>query len=244
MIIGAGTLFILLSMPFELELIEKPDIKMPGFDKPKFSFGADNFNVLSTVPHYVRVAGAFTSESTFALIPSAEPSPTSLPSATPTPTPIPIEEPVRIEIPAISVATNIVQVGVTPDNIMEIPEEFTTVGWYKNGVKPGEQGAAILNGHYDTTTGHPAVFFSISQLNMGDEIYIFTKDEKQLTFIVDTILSHPLEDFPKDIVYGEFEGKGIKLITCDGIWNPAKRSYTNRLVVTAYVEDGMKENIK
>lgn len=160
---------------------------------------------------------------------------TPTPFLSPTPTLIPVGLPIRIEIPKMGVATNIVHVGITPENVMEVPTDASTIGWYTKGVKPGQFGGAILNGHYDTPTGRPAVFYNLELLGKGDEIIITTDQDERFVFRVNDLLSQPYKSFPKELVYGNAIGQELRLITCDGVWSSAERSYSKRLVIYASI---------
>lgn len=179
------------------------------------------------------VAGASTDTAGVAPKPTSTPSP----SPTATPTPIPVADPVHISIPSIGVEADIEHVGVTPENVMEIPKDFFKVGWYRNSHKPGEGGlkAAILNGHYDTSTGKPAIFFNLQELTAGDEVITIATDGIRYVYVVDAVESYPLANFPTDRVYGKVEGAVLKIITCDGYWQTDSQSYSDRLVVTTHL---------
>lgn len=152
---------------------------------------------------------------------------------TPTPTPTPVGDPVRLKIPALTIDTNIVLVGISNENVMETPTDFSTVGWFTGSKKPGEEGVAILTAHFDDIYGSPAIFYSLSKLKKGDAIIIETNLQQTLTFIVDSTINEPYKTFPKDLLYSSFVGRGIRLITCDGIWDKFEKTYSRRLVVTA-----------
>ncbi len=162
------------------------------------------------------------------------------PTPTPTPTPPPriVTDPVHIDIPNLSISTDITPVGLTAQNVMEVPADTTKIGWFTGSPKPGESAprASILTGHFDTTSGTPAIFYQLETIEFGDEIQIRSSDGTLFSFTVMDVVSHPLEDFPQEIVYGETQGTYIKLITCDGIWNATTHSYSQRLVVTARLD--------
>lgn len=158
--------------------------------------------------------------------------PTSSPKPTPSPLP-PVGEPVAVRIPAIQVNTSVVRVGVTADNVMEVPRDASQVGWYSKRAKPGEVGGAILTGHYDTPTGRPAVFFRLGQIKQGDEVVVTTKDGEELVFRVDSVVSEPYKSFPVNLVYQEYNNEKLVVITCDGVWNSKERTYSERLVIFA-----------
>lgn len=158
---------------------------------------------------------------------------TPTPTRTPTPTPLPVAEPIHIDIPSLKLSADVVHVGVTDKNVMEVPANFDHVGWFNKSLKPGESGskAAIMSGHFDRTNGSPAVFYGLETLRVGDEVIVSTADGVRYVFSVESSFSHPLEDFPTDIVYGAVTGSHLKLITCDGVWHADKKSYSNRLVI-------------
>jgi LPXTG-site transpeptidase (sortase) family protein len=159
---------------------------------------------------------------------------------TPAPTPIvPVEErvpvttPLRIEIPSIELNAEVVKVGITADNAMDVPSDAKKVGWYELGVKPGDIGGAIMTAHYDTATGKEAVFYNLRNVKQGDIIYVGMEGDEELLFQVTDILSEPVKNFPTELIFGNFTDKKLILITCDGVWNPIEKNYSKRLVVYA-----------
>lgn len=171
--------------------------------------------------------------------------PTPLPTATPTPTPIPVANPTRIRIPVLNIDTEIVPVGVSDQNVMEVPQDFSQVGWFDKSQKPGQFGtsAAIVTGHFDRVDGSPAVFYNLENLKKDDEIIMTSADNTMYSFRVVDVFSHPLEDFPNDIVYGKVDGAFMKLITCDGVWHADKNSYSDRLVVTTRLDQVVRPKL-
>ena len=164
---------------------------------------------------------------------SNTPSLTPLPTFTPTPTPVPIGDPVRITIPTLGIESSIVNIGVTDDNIMDTPVDFMTVGWFTGSVKPGMDGVSILTGHYDDIFGKPAIFYQLAQLQSNDTIIITTDTGQEITFTVESSLKDSYKTFPKDLIYSHFEGRILRLITCNGIWDTQMKTYSKRLVITA-----------
>ncbi len=184
-----------------------------------------------TTPHKTSVNAQTKTQPKQALI---QPSP--LPPVSPTPAqpnPIPVGNPSQISIPSIDLTAQISPVGITTDNYMDIPKQAQVVGWYDRGAKPGQIGGAILNGHFDTPTGKPAVFYHLNQLQPNQQIFITTEDGQQITYLVDSITAHPLQGFPTELVYGEYNSQKLIIITCNGVWDPIQNTYANRLVVTA-----------
>jgi LPXTG-site transpeptidase (sortase) family protein len=139
--------------------------------------------------------------------------------------------PVRLIIPAINVNTKIQYVGVTPKGEMEIPSNATDVGWFKLGPRPGERGSAVIAGHLDGENGKTGVFINLYKLKKGNKLYIKDAKGKTISFVVrESRIYDP--GYANDV----FSGSGsayLNLITCDGVWDGAMKSYSKRLVVFA-----------
>jgi LPXTG-site transpeptidase (sortase) family protein len=138
--------------------------------------------------------------------------------------------PVVIEIPALDVKAPVEQVGTLKNGQMGVPEDFNSVGWYKDGGMPGDRGSAVLAGHVDSKTG-PAVFYKLESLKKGDKIMVSDKDGKQLTFAVIRTKAYPRKNAPVDEVFGFSYRKKMNLITCTGNFNRNEGTHEKRLVV-------------
>lgn len=137
--------------------------------------------------------------------------------------------PVRLKIPSINVDAKIQYVGVTSNGEMEVPTNAVDVGWLKIGTKPGEVGSAVIAGHFDGKDGEAGVFFNLYKLKVGDKLYIEDDTKKIVTFIVQA--SRVYDVGYADTVFSRNDGTYLNLITCDGVWDGAKKSYNKRLVV-------------
>ena len=58
-----------------------------------------------------------------------------------------VGKPWRPRILGTELAGEVERVGKKQDGSMETPSTFTTVGWYELGVKPGDEGNAVMDGH-------------------------------------------------------------------------------------------------
>lgn len=162
--------------------------------------------------------------------------PTPTPTATPTPMPTPTPafgEPVRIDVPSISISTQVENIGVDENNQMGVPTNPDHVGWYALGTRIGWQGKAVFTGHYDTARGAPAIFYSLSQIPLGAEIILTDEQGRTMVFEVDRSESKPVGAWTIDEVFGPTDERRIVLITCSGWWNPQQRSYSHRHMVFA-----------
>lgn len=150
----------------------------------------------------------------------------------PTPTPVPKSlVPIGLVIPKLNIRANVEHVGQTKTLNMDVPKNAADVAWYLYGAKPGEEGNAIINGHYDTPSGRPAVFYSLKTLEKGDEIQVVSEDGVITDFVVTGKDELPYDKFPSEYVFFTKPGTNLNLITCDGVWNTALRNYSSRVVV-------------
>lgn len=170
--------------------------------------------------------------------PTPRPSSTPLPSPTvpPTPTPDPFASsgvPVRLQIPAIGVDAYVEQVGLTMDGAMDVPQGWQNVGWYMLGKRPGEEGNSVMAGHLDNSSGGPAVFWDLALLSPGDEVLVEYENGDRFTFMVQDAAEyqHDAEGEVIDRIFGESPTPNLNLITCQGIWDRNKATYSERLVV-------------
>ena len=143
--------------------------------------------------------------------------------------------PVRLIIPAINVNTKIQYVGVTPKGEMEIPSNAVDVGWFKLGSRPGEKGSAVIAGHFDGKNGEAGVFTDLYKLKKGDKLYV--EDSKGTSIIFVVRESRTYDPGYADDVFSRNDGTYLNLVTCDGVWDGAKKSYSKRLVVFADITD-------
>lgn len=139
--------------------------------------------------------------------------------------------PVRLEIPKIGVNAVIEYVGITAQGVMGVPAGPDNVAWLKQGPRPGENGSAVIAGHEGWKNGIAAVFDNLGKLHIGDKIYVLDKQGMKVTFVVRKMQAYdPNGNAPE--VFASNDGKAhLNLITCEGVWNAAQKSYSNRLVV-------------
>lgn len=141
--------------------------------------------------------------------------------------------PKQLRIPVIDLMADFeAPLGLEADQTVEVPELYTTVGWYKYGATPGEVGTAVILGHVDSYQG-PAVFFDLKKLKTGDIIEVEREDGTTATFRVDEIGRYNRADFPTERVYGQTDTPTLRLITCTGTFNYGKQEYSHNLVVYA-----------
>ena len=139
--------------------------------------------------------------------------------------------PIRLIIPKLNLdATFETPLGLKADKTIEVPKEYTTVGWYKYGAAPGSIGPAVILGHVDSYKG-AAVFYHLGQLAPGDRFSVVREDKTTAQFEVTELHRYLQSEFPTDLVYGKIAYAGIRLITCSGTYSKGKQRYDHNLVV-------------
>ncbi|WP_406349171.1 class F sortase [Streptomyces sp. NBC_00144] len=155
-----------------------------------------------------------------------------LPQTAPTSPGSPAAVPERIRIPGISLDHSLTGLDVGQDGHLDAPEDPGQVGWWSDGPRPGDSGAAVFVGHVDSMTG-PAAFYDISALRPGDEITIDRADRTHVTFTVRALRQYDKNDFPGDQVYVTTGAPTLRLITCGGTYDRDRGGYRDNVVVFA-----------
>lgn len=150
---------------------------------------------------------------------------------TPSPTPIPVADPATISIPAIGVKTNVQSVGMDAQGRMGVPTNEVDTAWYKYGFRPGENGSAVIDGHYDTPTGAPAVFYNLDQLQVGDTITVTDATGRSYTFQITQVVNYPYNALPMKQIFDSTDKPRLNLITCSGTWDRTSHNYLTRAVI-------------
>ncbi|WP_433608851.1 class F sortase [Dactylosporangium sp. CA-139114] len=139
--------------------------------------------------------------------------------------------PTRLRIARLGVDTPLEDLRMDAAGVLESPKVFGEAGWFTGGAYPGDAGPAVLAGHVDSKTG-PAVFYRLHELAAGDTVEV-RRGEGWLTFRVTASEHYAKAQFPSARVYGPTPVPELRLITCGGTFDQARRSYRDNLVVYA-----------
>ncbi len=139
--------------------------------------------------------------------------------------------PKRLIIQKIGVTAKVESVGLDAEEKMDIPKNVQNVAWYNLGVKPGELGNAVIDGHYDTATGAPAVFYSITKLKSGDILKVTDENDKEYIFSITRTQTYDFDKIPISEIFGPSAIARLNLITCGGVWDKKNKNYLKRIVV-------------
>ena len=155
--------------------------------------------------------------------------------AVPTPT-IVSGIPQTVVIPSLAIRAAVESVGVVDNVRMDVPKTPSDVAWYNGGAKPGEVGNVAIDGHFDTETGAPAIFYNLKDIKIGDPVQVIDDQNRIYVYKVIAVNSYTDSGFPFGTVFGMGNKPLLYLITCDGIWNRQEQNYSKRAVVTAELQ--------
>lgn len=141
--------------------------------------------------------------------------------------------PQKVTIPAINVSAEVESVGMDDQGRMDVPKNDFNVAWYNLGFKPGEQGSAVIAGHFDARTGGPAIFYNLSKLGQGDTIKVEYENGNTFEFIVTKQEEYDFDKVPLEQIFNSTDKSRLNLITCDGVFDKSSSNYSKRLVVYA-----------
>jgi sortase (surface protein transpeptidase) len=146
--------------------------------------------------------------------------------------PHPVAAPASLTIPLIGVTTKLITLGLTSDGSLQVPGTTSVAGWYTGSPRPGAIGSAIIVGHIDSVGG-PGVFFRLSELRKGDQVYVRRADGTLVKFLVTSVQQYLKDQFPTQAVYGPTPDPELRLITCGGAFDSATGHYLSNIVVYA-----------
>lgn len=140
----------------------------------------------------------------------------------------------ELTIPKIGVESSLIGLGLNPDHSLAVPSLDTPMqaSWYTGGPMPGAVGPAIVLGHIDARN-QPGVFWRLRELVPGDQATVRRPDGSVATFTVTSKEEVPKTRFPTEQVYHNTPGPELRLITCGGSFDQAKRSYRDNIIIFA-----------
>lgn len=144
----------------------------------------------------------------------------------------PVAAPVRIIVPRIGVDSALQRLGKDPAGMVQVPTRYGVAGWYAQGPRPGQLGAAVILGHVDSKSG-PAIFYRLRDLRHGDQVLVRRGDGSTARFRIDRVSQYPKNHFPTDDVYYPTLQPVLRLVTCGGIFDRRAGHYRSNLIAYA-----------
>lgn len=144
-----------------------------------------------------------------------------------------VVEPQMLRIPKLDMTARFgPTLGLRANKEVEVPTDYDQVGWYEHSPVPGTLGPAVVLGHVDSREG-PAVFYALGQLQAGDEIVVERSDGQAVVFEVTMSERYDQSEFPTELVYGDIDHAGLRLVTCSGWYDKERDRYSHNRVVFA-----------
>ena len=143
--------------------------------------------------------------------------------------------PKKIIIDSIGVSANVVSLGVDKNGYLETPKNWNEIGWYSKGAKPSEKGNFLINAHYDDSSGNPAAFYRLKNINVGDKVSVIDSYDRTFNYKVSNVYYVDIADPERTKVFEPFkeDASVMTMITCGGVWSVKDGTYNKRLVVNA-----------
>lgn len=149
-------------------------------------------------------------------------------------------ETANLRIPSIGVDTRqLTELGQTEDRRLEVPRDATTVGHYRGGAAPGQDGPAVYASHVNYG-GVEGGFARLADVEAGDQVLVERTDGVTVVYAVDRVAEVPKDAFPTVQVYGSTPGPELRLITCGGEFDADVRSYEDNVVVYGHAVEAYR----
>ena len=158
---------------------------------------------------------------------------------------LPRSRPVNLNIPSINVHSDVQSLGQTAEGALEVPApgpHYNEAAWYRYSPTPGSLGPTIILGHVDSAIDGPSVFFRLGELQPGDRVSITRADDSIAVFIVDEVHRYAKDNFPTDLVYGDINHAGLRILTCGGTFDGATGHYLDNIVVFGSLRVSREDN--
>lgn len=139
--------------------------------------------------------------------------------------------PVRLKIPTLNINAAIEYVGLTSDGAMDVPSVPMDVAWFDAGLRPGDVGSSVIDGHSGYKNNIQAVFDNLYKLKKGDNIYIEDASGATTSFVVSGLQNYAPNTSAVDVFSSSDMLAHLNLITCSGAWNVTDKTHSTRLVV-------------
>jgi hypothetical protein len=143
-----------------------------------------------------------------------------------------VAPPVRLRIPALNVDAKIEKLGLQRDGTIAVPATTDVAGWYEYGPRPGQPGPAVILGHVDSQAG-PGIFIDLYRVRPGTVVRVDRSDGSSATFTIAQVTKVPKVQFPTDLVYAPTLDPTLRLVTCGGSFDRARRSYRDNVIAFA-----------
>ncbi len=149
---------------------------------------------------------------------------------------MPASAPVALDVPALGLHTNLIQLGLLGDGTLEVPpvQPGSPAGWYRYSPTPGQLGPSVILGHVNSTKSPIGVFYRLHELGQGSQVNVTRADGVVAVFEIDRTENVAKEQFSTLDVYGDTTRAELRLITCSD-YDQSSHSWKSNTVVYAHL---------
>lgn len=138
-----------------------------------------------------------------------------------------------LRISKLNINAHVEQVGVTAGNAMGVPSDMWNAGWYVGSAKPGQGGAAFMDGH--STASRNGLFGKLDTLAAGDKLEVQRNDGVVIKYTVakvSVVNRHKVDMAAMLQPYNMYKN-GLNILSCAGQWIESEKTLENRVLVYA-----------
>jgi len=140
--------------------------------------------------------------------------------------------PASMSIPAIDIESRVDAVG-TDDRVLQIPPEPWVVGWWKDGVGPGQgRGTVVLTAHLDSREYGAGPFVRVEDLQRGDAMTLTDADGVKHRYEVAAVDTFRKQALPYAELFDQRSRERVVFVTCGGTYDRRNGGWDSNVVVT------------
>jgi hypothetical protein len=140
--------------------------------------------------------------------------------------------PLRLLLADQRIDAPVVPVDVLPGGALDVPEDPSVLGWWRDGGRPGAgRGTVVIDGHVDTRTQGPGVLYRLREMPLGVLVELSSGSDVR-RYIVRAVHSYPKASLPPEVFDRTGEPR-LVLISCGGEFDAATHQYSDNIVVYA-----------
>ena len=138
----------------------------------------------------------------------------------------------RLRISSIGVDAPLIYLNINAQGNMDVPTDPELVAWYDFTAKPGlGTGNAVFSGHVDYRNYGPAVFWDLTDVQLGDVIEVQLRDGVIVQYEVTAAADIPVAELDMAEILAATTDESLTLITCTGDF--VSGQYLDRHIVRA-----------
>jgi hypothetical protein len=144
-----------------------------------------------------------------------------------------VPAPVDISLPTLDVSAEIVPVRVDAEGVLGVPENPSTVGWWRRGAVPSDtEGTVVLDVHLDSRTYGRGPFAAATSLRPGDEAIVTDKSGVTHTYEVVAVTTYEKSVLPYEELFAQTGPRRMVLVTCGGEYRASQGGWDSNVVIT------------